>query len=255
MDPATIIGGATSLAGALLGRNKQVKPGDVVRQTMAGLMGQARGAREVGEAYGFNPLTLLGVSQPLVPQAVDNSGFGQAIANAGLAVAEGLTAENAQKAYTAKLEEQNQDLRKALDSQTLRPKVAGIFGPQPGVAENVSVPAVSDSTIAARLGYPDRLVETSPIKDIAVVADVELPGGDRFPVLHDGDEIMGIEKLPIFAAGWLADKAMDSGRYWRRRFDAAGVTTPGAWLLPETRYNPDMKRPKRSDMFGDLGFE
>lgn len=146
MDPATIVSGVSSLAGALLGRNKQVKPGDVVRQTMAGLIGQARGAREVGEAYGFNPLTLLGVSQPLVPQAVDNSGFGQAIANAGLAVAEGLSAENAQKAYTEKLEEQNRDLRKALDSQTLRPKVAGIFG-QPGaasagVAETVEVPTV-----------------------------------------------------------------------------------------------------------------
>lgn len=154
MDPITIgsaISAGASVVGGLLGRNKAVKAGDVIRQTRAGILGQASGARQASERYGFNPLTLLGVSQPLVPQAVDNSMMGSAIANAGLAVAEGINASSAQKAYVQKLEEQNQELRKSLDGQTLRPKVPGIYGaptPTAGVAGSVEVPVgVGDTPI------------------------------------------------------------------------------------------------------------
>lgn len=150
MDPALAAAGiqaGASLVGGLLGRNKAVKPGDVVRQTAAGIMGQAYGARKYGEMYGFNPMALLGVSQPLVPQTVDNSGMGAAIANAGLAVADGINASTQAKAYTEALEEQNKELRKALDGATLRPKVAGIYGratPVAGVAEPVAVEDLSE---------------------------------------------------------------------------------------------------------------
>lgn len=146
MNPAVIAAGiqaGAGLVGGLLGRNKAVKPGDVVRQTAAGIMGQAYGARKYGEQYGFNPMALLGVSQPLVPQTVDNTGFGQAIANAGLAVADGINASTAAKAYAEALEEQNKELRAALDRTTIRPKVAGIYGravPVAGEAEGVVTP-------------------------------------------------------------------------------------------------------------------
>ena len=127
MDPATIAAGA-QVIGGLLGRNKSVKPGDTTRHTVAGIYGQAQGAREAGERYGFNPMALLGVSSPIMPQGVDNSYMGQAIANAGLALADGMTAQQQQQEYATKLEEQNKVLRTALDASTIRPRQAGIFG-------------------------------------------------------------------------------------------------------------------------------
>lgn len=179
MGPA-IIGAVGSVVGGLLGRQKQVKPGDVVRQTMAGILGQARGAREVGEAYGFNPMALLGVSQPLVPQAVDNSLVGQGIANAALAVAEGLNEKTRQAAYASALEEQNAELRKALDTATLRPKVPGIFGTPSAIGAGVvSVPAVSPVGSAAygavdpQSMYTPYLSRSGEVVQVAEGTDVE----------------------------------------------------------------------------------
>lgn len=260
MDPATIISGVGSLVGAFAGKNRAARPSDTWRHTRMGLEGQASGAREFGEKYGFNPLALLGVSSPLQAQAVDNSAFGAGIANAALAVADGMNAQSAQKAYQEQLEQQNKELRKALDGATVRPKMPGIFGtvqPVAGVAEPATVPVVpsiTDFNVAASLGYPDRLTEVAPVKDLAVLANVEMPGGESFPVPHDGDEIMGLEKVPIFAMSWFANEARKSGRYWRERFDNAGLTDPDAWLLPKLYYEPGKKKPKEPGMFGIDGF-
>lgn len=146
MDPATIVAGVSSVAGAILGKNRAARPSDTIRHTRSGIEGQASGAREFGEKFGFNPLALLGVSSPLQAQAVDNSAFGQGIANAGLAVAEGLNAASAQKVYQEELEAQNKELRKALDTSTLRPQVAGIFG----TAQPEAVPVAPVSVQAAQ---------------------------------------------------------------------------------------------------------
>lgn len=148
MDPATVVAGVSSLVGAFAGKNRAARPSDTWRHTRMGLEGQASGAREFGEKYGFNPLALLGVSSPLQAQAVDNSAFGQGIANAGLAVADGMSAESAQKAYQEKLEAQNVELRTALDKATLRPEVGGVFGTvQPPV-----VPGAGGDSIAQARG-------------------------------------------------------------------------------------------------------
>lgn len=140
MDPATIIGGVSSLVGALAGKNRAARPSDTWRHTVMGVEGQAAGARAAAEKYGFNPMALLGVSSPLQAQAVDNSQFGALIANAGLAVADGINAASERQAYQEQLEAQNKELRTALDAATLRPKVAGIYSGQPGIRAGVADP-------------------------------------------------------------------------------------------------------------------
>ena len=63
MEPLTALSTGVSILGGLFGLKKQ-KPlsvGTIIGQTAAGVEGQAKGAREAGEKYGFNPLTLLGL--------------------------------------------------------------------------------------------------------------------------------------------------------------------------------------------------
>lgn len=127
MTPEVIAAGiqaGSSLLGGMFGG----KPESTNEATRAGIFGQAQGAREAGARYGFNPLTLLGVSSPIAGGSPDGSMMGQAIANAGLALADGITNSAQAKAYREALEEQNKELRKELDSATLRPAVAGIYG-------------------------------------------------------------------------------------------------------------------------------
>lgn len=52
-----------SILGGLSGMKKQkpLSPETIIGQTAAGVEGQAKGAREAGDKYGFNPLTLLGL--------------------------------------------------------------------------------------------------------------------------------------------------------------------------------------------------
>lgn len=182
MDPITIgtaIKAGASIVGGLLGRNKAPTAGDTKRATMAGISGQAAGARQAAEEYGFNPLTLLGVSAPIQAQAVDNSMFGQSIANAGLAIADGMTEASAQKAYLAKLEEQNADLRKALDHQTLRPKVGGIF-PTSGPAA---------SAAAAGVGATVPTVPGGPVVPGMRDVTTETPEDPNYPSYIDPDSV------------------------------------------------------------------
>lgn len=149
MDP--IIGGAiVSGVASLLGGRKAAKE---QRRAIAeqNAYNHPSAIRARAEEAGFNPLLFIGPGvgqQVTVAQPV----MGQAIANAGLAMAQGISQHAETKAYAEKLEQQNAELRKALDSATLRPDVPGVFQARrsngtpvaAGVlkAGNVSVPAV-----------------------------------------------------------------------------------------------------------------
>lgn len=63
MGPLAAIGAGVNILGGILGMKKQkpLSAGTIIGQTAAGVEGQAKGAREAGEKYGFNPLTLLGL--------------------------------------------------------------------------------------------------------------------------------------------------------------------------------------------------
>lgn len=128
MDPITI-GSAISAVGSLLG-------GRAAAREQARLIAQQNeynrpvNIRARAEEGGFNPLLFVGPGVDTQATAGVPM-MGQAISNAALAVSDGMGAKAQADAYAAALEQQNQELRKALDSATLRPEVRGGFVVQP----------------------------------------------------------------------------------------------------------------------------
>lgn len=226
-DPATIISGAGSLAGAILGKNRAARSSDTGRHTFAALGAQASGARYWGEKYGINPMALLQVSSPLQAQAVDNSAFGQGIANAALAVADGLSAQSAQKAYQEKLEQQNKELRTALDTATIRPRVAGIFGGGSAVAPasavsvpvGATIPAGAGDAEIAKIRYPTNVDQNVMIAPPTAVWN----GYESDGVVTYFPEGPDLENLGtgLAIAGWNAARKGVQDGYWRSQFRKA----------------------------------
>lgn len=127
MNPA-IISAAASVVGGLLGRSKAPKTVSAFKNSKDAISGQAYGARVAGEKYGFNPLTLLGVSSAVGPSTTaSNNYMGQAIADAGLMLAEGLAKREEKLGRIAALEKQNEELREKVRDVLLRPKVGGVY--------------------------------------------------------------------------------------------------------------------------------
>lgn len=127
--------------------------------------------RARAESSGFNPLSFVGAgvgqqagaAQMLAPSAqaaqggaaqggaasyaasmVSADNFGSAISNAGLLLADGVNAAAQEKAVSTQLAQQNAELRKALNSATLRPEVPGVFG----TVQPVTVPKLGPSNDA-----------------------------------------------------------------------------------------------------------
>lgn len=118
--------------------------------------------RARAEEGGFNPLLFVGpgvgLQNGIAPYMA--SSMGDSIANAGLAIAGGLADQAQHDAYTTALEQQNQDLRKAVQTATLRPEVPGIYGTaQPVRVPGSPVTAQSgvqlDGTYAGALAFGD----------------------------------------------------------------------------------------------------
>lgn len=118
-----VIGAGASLLGGIFGKPKKQS---AEKNSYDGIMGQARGARDASDRYGFNPLTLLGASSAIGPSTSANY-MGNAIADAGMIVADGLAKRSEQLGQITKLTEENELLRKEIQNQTLRPKVAGVY--------------------------------------------------------------------------------------------------------------------------------
>lgn len=103
------------------------KPPSAFKQTRQGVLGQAAGAREASEQYGFNPLTLLGVSSPLGMGS--SPMMGSAISDAFTLLADGI-ANRPGVGQKEALTRENADLRERLTRQTLHPKEPSIYGRQ-----------------------------------------------------------------------------------------------------------------------------
>lgn len=145
-----LIGAGGAILGGLLNKPKVTSSRT---NTRGGIMGQAQGAREAAEKYGFNPLTLLGASSTIGPS--QSAGYmGSAIADASLLLADGLSKQKKRVGKESQLEAQNRKLSEQVKNLTLRPKVGGIY------AQRQSVP----STRAA-LGRSDNasVVATPPV--------------------------------------------------------------------------------------------
>lgn len=125
----TLIGAGAKLLGGILGKPKQVSARTNSRNA---LMGQAQGAREAAEKYGFNPLTLLGVSSAVGPSEQANY-LGQSIADAGMMLADGLAKRGEAATAQSALEQENAALREQVQSLTLRPRVGGIYAQREAV--------------------------------------------------------------------------------------------------------------------------
>lgn len=235
--------------------------------------------RARAEAAGFNPLSFVGAgvgqqagaAQMIAPGAAAAQGapvsyaasmvtadnFGSAISNAGLLLADGVNAAAQEKALSTKLAQENAELRKAFNSATLRPEVPGIYGTVQPVTVPKNPSGRTTSTIdggtfdtvkdwfTAASAYGNRVYEEAPVKSLALLADVELPNGEKFPVPHDGDEIMGIEKFPALAGGYAVKKAIEWGGGLKNWTDSKGWTPDGPlWeYLPPLQYLPNRYQP------------
>lgn len=150
MDPiigSAVIGGVSSLLGGLFGSRQKAK---YVVPDYAGI-------RRKAEAAGFNPLTAL--TQGPQGQVVQSQNYmGQAIADAGLLLADGMQKKADEQGEIAQLKKQNEDLREKLTNQTLRPKVPGIYAqtestPSLRQALGVQGEISSDPAVVGRSGH------------------------------------------------------------------------------------------------------
>lgn len=258
-----LVAAGVSAIGSLLGGRKAAKE---QRRAIAAqnAYNDPSAIRARAEKAGFNPLLFVGPGVGL-QTSIEQPVMGQAIANAGLALASGMMEQAEMQAQQSAVMQQNYELRKQIEKMTLRPVVPGIFRQASGAgggtgASNVAVPSVPrgiEQTVINAPGmvapvklsfgpeyvgdeyqgyapageasdlYPFRMSEVMPVKSIPVIADVEMPDGTTFPVPHDGDEIMGIEKLPVFGGSWGVDWLREKAREKRSQYDRAGITTPG----------------------------
>lgn len=143
MDPITLsslIGAGSSLLGGLFGKGPS--SGQQAQSHVDGIMAAA-------EKHKINPLTLLG---SVAPQSGAAPVMGQAIANAGLSIADGMVKKADFDLQAEQLRMQNQRLQKSLEQVTLRPKVAGVYG-----NENASSPLVDSN----KNQYPDAIVRSA----------------------------------------------------------------------------------------------
>ncbi|WP_334193566.1 hypothetical protein [Pararhodobacter sp.] len=119
-DPiSALISAGGRLLGGLFNRTPSA-----FKQSRQGILGQAAGAREAAELYGFNPLTLLGVSSPL--GAGSGPGMGNAIGEAMALLADGFS-RRSDVGQKEALERENTTLKERLTRATLQPQVPGIY--------------------------------------------------------------------------------------------------------------------------------
>ncbi|TXG97570.1 MAG: hypothetical protein E6R08_06710 [Nevskiaceae bacterium] len=198
-----LIGAGGSLLGGLFGKSKTISAGDNMYSHVGGVM-------QAAERFGFNPLTLLGVT-PGMGQVVSPQNYmGQAIADSALLVADSIAAKKADQ--TAKkaqdLEAANAKLNSQIRDLTLRPKIGGVY------AQRQSSP-----TLRQALGAED---ETSG------EATAGLPGDSDASRVPD-DFVGGIPRVTLFGKTYEGSGAMSSGQTIE---DALGDSLTAEFVMP-----------------------
>jgi len=224
--PAIIAAGVGAL-GSLLGGRKAAKE---QRRAIAAqnAYNDPSAIRARAEAAGFNPLLFVGPGVGL-QTALEQPVMGQAIANAGMALASGITDAAEQSAYQSALEEQNAELRKAVERQTLRPEVAGVYGR----AQPMSVPVAPVLPgVDGAERYPTEVDVTGKVEEPAALwkgieSDGQVtwvPGGD-----------VDIDDLLVGAgiAAWNKMKWMAADHPWAR---AAALAADGSKPPPAPKH-------------------
>jgi hypothetical protein len=250
------IGAGASLLGGLFGRSERRK--DAYANSPAGI-------RENAQRAGFNPLAFIGV-----PQGAGYAPtFGNSIANAGAAIANGITENEQLKLQKTALDQENERLRLLAEENVLRPKVPGLYGsplpvPRGGFAPR-AIKGVGASTASAVKAAPAAV--GAPMKSPTLgdtfapgFQQVDMPfstapgvtslrnwftGGQAVLVPGSDGEPMGIDELATAAVFGLPQMAFGS---FNRALD-------GLKKSPPVDYSPQgMKDEKKreADRLADI---
>lgn len=234
-----------SIAGGLLGG------GDKPYKPSQNIMSSAKGARQAGEKYGFNPLALLGLGGSY-PGSNGNPGLSLALSDAGR-LADEKFGDNAAQQRLSQTERQNDYLAAKVNRLTLRPPVPGVYGSTDGAATGGAVPDDSGGSAAgvAATGFnradPDIY---SGSDDESKVPEKDLYfAGKRLPPnsgtsdaqawgTRYGEDFMS----PAWFAGW-GSFALDTGKALRTFTNDQGWTAPGNYFTGDRR-PPSSPKPK-----------
>lgn len=259
MDPiigSTLVKVGGSLLGGLFGKKKTVSAQENSRQ---GIMGQAQGARQAAAEYGFNPLTLLGVSSAIGPSQLDNT-MGQAIADAALLAADSLSGREEDKLRLENMRLENERLKAEVSNLTLRPKVGGVYagnvmtpnagnGGQSNENNPMDVGLVSPFSARPVYSYGDL---STPVQS-AVKQDVpafralghDFYGSGLFSTAQQVEDSAGDVAQAIWGAVTVSDAWFNEAYKFgtRRRADYEGTKRGGYGFSSNGRgyalYNPD----------------
>lgn len=177
MDPyigAAAINAGAQLLGGLFGgggdpaRNNR-------RQTIKLHKTAPRAIREGAEKAGFNPLVFAAPQGNVTGGAAPNV-MGDAIARAGLAVADGMTEKRELDMQRAELELERERLELLRQEIKLTPNVPGIYGPSPAPVSPKPVQVVQSP---ARL--QPATMTASPAAAVTPAMPGEVPMPDNFP--------------------------------------------------------------------------
>lgn len=236
MPLASLIGAGGSIIGGLL-NNRQGKAIQPDKAAYQAIWGSAHAAREASKAHGFNPMALLGLGAGAQGMVMPSGpGMGNAVADAGLFIADGMRAKSAEIKQIADLQEQNKELQKRLVDQTLRPPMGGMYQRGgPSIKPPPPAPVISDYVVPSGGGvapasgglpvgrprglqwgeviptenYYDpmigREVEVTPAKNIAGVHVQQGPHTLGVPVTILGEEAELDDPL---AAAWFYSQAL-----------------------------------------------
>lgn len=188
MIPA-LIGAGSSLLGGILGRNAAKKA--TARQNEYNKPINMRARAEEG---GFNPLLWAGQGN-LQTQVQQTGQMGNALANAGLAIADGMSEKRRLDIEKSRLKMDRERLDHLIQQATIRPKTGGIYA---SVAQTPSIkktgsPLLSKPAGVVELGKiiaPGREQQSMPVTDGPGVTILEnagtfgpvvIPGADGEP--------------------------------------------------------------------------
>lgn len=193
MDWGSVISAGSSLLGGVLGKSE-------TESSRQAIMQHARGARDAAQ-FGFNPLTLLGITPS--PASMGINPMGAAIADAGAIIGDNMT-DARHKAEMGALEDQNKELRKKLSDQTLRPKVPGVYAGRPSAFPLPPDPNASATALApneSRRPSPRGMDPNRYVEDMRPYVTVYNPMIDTTVPLHPGvAEMLEIKPSGVITA-------------------------------------------------------
>ena len=166
--------------------------------------------REAAQKAGFNPLAVMGFAQGASAPGINPTGInptginptsagdggvvmGQAIADAGMMLADSMSKSAVEKAKLSEAMKQNVELKKKVNDLTLRPKVGGVY------AQREAMPSAAAASSGSKAGF---LME-GPLKPVKVwnslSGEEQLmdPRGAKRLGLKDGDAWIGEDEEAV----------------------------------------------------------